>query len=48
MSKSRRAIVIVALILAVVVVAGRFLRKDAAYLHASKMSEIQDCRPSVA
>lgn len=45
MSRSRKAIVIVALVLAVVVVAGRFLRKDAAYLHANHVSELQEYRP---
>jgi hypothetical protein len=48
MARSRRVLLIIALALAVVMVAGRFLRQDAAYLHAKHVSELQDCRPLTA
>lgn len=40
MTRSGRAIIVIALILAVVVVAGRFLRQDERYLHANHVSEL--------
>lgn len=44
MSSGRKAIVIVALVLAVIMVAGRFLRQDERYLHAGHMSDIDPAR----
>jgi hypothetical protein len=40
MTKGRKAIVIVALILAVIMVTGRFLRQDERYLHVGHLSGI--------
>jgi hypothetical protein len=40
MTRSRRVLIIIALVLAVVVVAGRFLRQDARYLHANHVSAL--------
>lgn len=38
MTRSRRVLLIIALVLAVVVVAGRFMRQDVRYLHANHVS----------
>jgi hypothetical protein len=48
MNRGRKVIVVVALILAVVVFAGRFMRQDQAYLHAGHVSETADHVAKVA
>jgi hypothetical protein len=47
-NRGRKVIVIIALVLAAIVAAGRMMRQDSAYLHAGHVSEIQECRPIVA
>ena len=47
MSKGRKAIVIVALILAVIMVTGRFLRQDERYLHAGHVVQASTSSPTL-
>jgi hypothetical protein len=45
MTRGRRVIFIIAIILAAIVFAGRVMRKDEGYLHAKHVSELQQLQP---
>ena len=45
MTRGRRIIFIIAIVLAAIVFAGRAMRKDEGYLHAGHVSEIQELQP---